>query len=240
VSGPRASWLASAAAVSAFGAALGAADPARAQFGASLTAATDYRLRGFSLTDRRGAVAVAATYDHASGAYVGGALIVHDPAQAGVRVLGHMEYVGFTTGSPGGPIWDFGVNNVDLSLRLGRKVSVEYTEAYVGVSQGEWSARLSLAPDYPRKGVETAYLDLNGAIRPAEAWRIFAHAGLTRRLGGSEWTDGHRERVDLTGGVAREFDRGEVFLSATTVFPRPQPYASGSETGLTLGATLYF
>lgn len=236
----RASRLASAAALAAFGVAIADAQPARAQLGVSLTAATDYRLRGFSLTDRRGAVSVTATYDQPQGAYAGGTLIVHDPAGASVQALGHMAFAGFALGRPGGPTWDIGVNHVDLTLRPGRKVQVAYTEGYVGVSQGGWSARLSLAPDYPRNGVETAYLDLNGAMRPIDGWRIFGHAGATRRLGGSPLLDGRRRRFDVLGGVAREFERGEVFVSGTAVFPRPRPYGSGSDAGVLLGATLYF
>lgn len=236
MSGARATWLATAAVLTAI--ALPAS--AQAQLGGSLTVATDYRLRGLSLTDRRSALSLAATYDHMSGAYAGGMLIGHDPARSGARILGHMEYLGVAGGKPGGPTWDVGVNNVDLELRLARRISIAYTEAYVGVSQGPWSARLSLAPDYPRKGVETAYLDLNATTRPAEAWRVFGHAGALVRLGGSNARDGRGERFDLQAGVAREFDRGEVFLSGTATFPRPQPYTSGSEAGLIVGATLYF
>lgn len=235
MSSPRATWLASAAALAAFG----LATPAAAQLGASLTVATDYRLRGFSLTDRRGAVTLAATYDHSSGAYAGGTLILHDPSSAGVSVLGHMAYLGFAAGKPGGPTYDIGVNHVELTLRYDRKIPVTYDEVYMGVAKGDWSARLSLARDYPRKGRKTAYLDLNGAVRPAEAWRFFCHAGAGVYLGDLDPGE-ERQRFDLQAGVAREFDRGEVFLMGTAVVPRPKPYGSGSEAGVSLGATLYF
>lgn len=213
------------------------ASPAQAQLSGGLTVATDYRLRGVSLTDRRGAVSGSFAYDHASGAYAGGTVVVHDPAARGLRVLGYQAYAGVAGRLPGGQGWDVGVSRVDMAPHFDRRYSTEYTEAYVGLSHGDLSGRLSLAADYPRKGVETAYIELNGAIRPADGWRLTGHVGLQAPLGGGP-TD--EERVDVTLGVARRIGRAEAQLNWTVQTPRPRPHSTWTRPGLSAALSVYF
>lgn len=217
------------------------APTAHAQVGASAALASDYRLRGISLTDRRPAFSVSATYDHPSGIYAGGSVIAHDPAAQGARILGHQEYLGVAGRLAGGGLsWDVGVNNVDMNLYFDRRYELEYTEIYVGLSQSGLSGRLSLAPDYPRKGVATAYAELNGVLRPAESWRLTSHVGAQTRLSGSTYRDGKRTRYDVTVGVVREFEACEAHLSWTAVSPRPQPPMSWTRPGFVAGVSFFF
>jgi len=217
------------------------APSARAQVSGSLALTSDYRLRGFSLTDGRAALSASAAYDHPSGFYVGGAVAAHDPARQGVQMLGHMEYLGFAgRRKDGGLSWDVGVNNVDMEAYSGRKYSLGYQQVYVGLSQDKVSAYVYFAPNYPRHGVDAAYIDLNGVLRPAENWRLSGHAGAQVRLGGSEREDGRRTRYDVTVAVAREFERCEINLAWVAVFPRPTPQASASRAGVVVGATFFF
>jgi uncharacterized protein (TIGR02001 family) len=216
------------------------APAARAQVSGGVTAATDYRLRGVSLTDRRGAVTASIVYDHESGVYAGGSLVAHDPARQGPRILGYQAYVGVAGRMAGGPTWDVGVSRVDMAPYFDRRYSVEYTQAYVGLSQGGLSARLSLADDYPRKGVGTAYAEINGAARPAEAWRLTGHLGAQTRLGGSGYRDGDKTRYDVTVGVVRELGNVEAHLSWTILSPRPEPRTSWTRPGLVAGVSVYF
>lgn len=221
--------------------ALGLAEPARAQLSGSLTVASDFRLRGISLTERRPAVSAGVAYDDPSGFYAGGSVIVHDPGNAGVQVLGHTEYLGFAVRShDGGPALDVGVANVDLNLYLDQKYPVEYRQVYVGVSTGAVSARLSYSPDYPREGVANAYLDLNAVVRPAEAWRLSGHLGLTERLGGSRARDGKPERYDLRLGLTRTFERAEIQVAWTAVTPRPRPLRRRTRGGVSVAASVFF
>jgi len=216
------------------------APAARAQVSGGVSLATDYRLRGVSLTDGRGAVSASVAYDHESGFYAGGSVIAHDPALQGPRILGHQAYVGVARRMPGGPTWDVGVSRVDMAPYYDRKYSIEYTQAYVGLSQGGLSGRLSLADDYPRKGVGAVYAELNGAMRPAEAWRLTGHVGAQTRLGGSGYRDGHRTRYDVTVGVMRQLGNAEAQLSWTVLAPRPEPHTSWTRSGLTAGVSVYF
>ena len=214
--------------------------PARAQLSGSAALASDERLFGLSLTDGRPVLRVSAAYDHPSGFYAGASVAAHDPARESVRILGHTEYVGFARRTPGGLSWDAGVNNVDLTLYLDRRYRIEYNQFYVGVSKGALDAHLYVSPNYPDRGAGTAYLDLNGALRPMEGWRLSGHAGALVGLGGTELQDDRRTRYDMRLGVAREWTNHEISLGWTAVFPRPKPKASWTRPGLVLSATYFF
>ena len=213
------------------------APPAHAQISGGVTLATDYRVRGVSLTDRRGVVAAHAAYDHASGVYAGGEVVAHDPASEGVRVLGHQAYAGVAGRFAGGADWDVGVSHVDMTPYFDRRYSLEYIQAHVGLARGDLSGRLSIASGYPRKGVETAYLELNGVVRPADAWRLTGHVGVQARLSQRQGDD---ERLDLTLGVWRSVGNVEAQLSWTGLTPRPEPHVSWTRPGVTAAVSVYF
>ena len=214
-----------------------AAGAAQAQVAGSVTLASDYRLRGFSLTDRRPALSVSAAYDAASGLYAGGTVIAEDAEGRGVRVLGHMEYAGYAWRS-GGRSFDVGLNNVELRLARSRIIEIDYTEVYAGVAVDNLSARLAVAPNYPRHGMETFYLNVAGVWRPAEQWRVSAAAGATARTGDYPGFDDRRRLYDVRLGVTRAFERGELSLSGVAVLP--SALGRTSRAGLVLGATVFF
>lgn len=211
----------------------------RAQVSGGITLASDYRIRGASLTDGRGVAVASLAYDHDSGAYAGGSVVAHDPAYRDLRLLGWQGYAGVAGRLRTGPSWDVGVTRVDMAPYFDRRYSLEYTQVHVGLAHGDVSGRLSVASGYPRKGVETAYAELNAALRPAEDWRLLGHLGLQSRL--TERGRGGDERLDVTVGVARSFGkRAEAQLSWTAVTPRPEPQVSWTRAGLTAALTVYF
>lgn len=215
------------------------APAARAQVSGVAGVVSDYRLRGFSLTDGRAAATLGVNYDHPSGAYAGGGVIAHDPPGHGLRLLGYQAYAGVAGRFAAGPSWDVGVSRVDMAPYYDRRYSVEYTQAYVGLSQGGLSGRLSLAPDYPRRGGTTAYAELNGALRPTDGWRLTGHVGALKVLDGSPGRD-DRTRYDLALGVVREFRGSEAYLSWVAVSPRPDPAPSWTRPGLVAGLSVFF
>lgn len=213
------------------------ATPAAAQVSGSLTVATDYRVRGVSLTDGRGVAVASLAYDHESGVYAGGSVVGHDPTSRETRLLGYQAYAGVARRLPDGSTWDVGVSRVDMESYFDRQYSLEYTQVHVGLSQGDLSGRLSVASGYPRKGVETAYLELNAATRPAEAWRLTGHLGVQTRLSHRDGGDG---RFDVTLGVVRTFGNAEAQLSWTVLTPRPEPRTTWTRSGLTAALSVYF
>lgn len=216
------------------------AGAARAQVNGSLSFATDYRIRGVSLTDGRGVGIASLAYDHPSGLYAGGSVVAHDPPYHAPKVLGWQGYAGVAGRLPNGPSWDVGVSRVDMEPYFDQRYSLEYTQVHVGLSQGPLSGRVSWASGYPREGVETLYAELNGAVRPAEAWRLTGHVGLQSRL--TDRRPGEEdERLDVTLGVARSLGkRAEAQLSWTILTPRPQPRTSWTRSGLTAALSVYF
>jgi uncharacterized protein (TIGR02001 family) len=214
--------------------------PARAQVSGSLALTSDYRLFGVSLTDRRPALRLGVVYDHPSGFYVGGSLVGHDPEHGGARMLGHTEYAGFAGRRPDGLSWDVGVNNVDLSFYRDRRYPIEYNQIYVGIAKDALDAHVYFSPNYPERGGSTVYVDLNGALRPADNWRLTGHAGALVALADTRLQDDRRARYDVTVGVAREWTNAEISLGWTVVFPRPDPKASWTRSGIVAGLTYFF
>lgn len=211
-----------------------------AQVSGALMLATDYRIRGVSLTDGRGVAVASAAYDHPSGVYAGGSVVVHDPAYHDVNILGWQGYVGVAGRLASGPAWDVGVSRVDMEPYFDRRYTLEYTQVHVGLSQGDLSGRLSVATGYPREGVETVYAELNGALRPNDVWRVIGHVGLQSRLTERRSTEDD-ERLDVTVGVARSFGkRAEAQVSFTAVTPRPEPRTTWTRSGVAASLTIYF
>jgi uncharacterized protein (TIGR02001 family) len=208
------------------------------QLGGALSLDTDYRLRGVSLTDNRPAVALSLAYDHGSGAYAGVAVVAHDPSEGGARLLGHMEYAGYAVQGPGGYAWDVGVDNQDFVPYGPQRLHLRYSEAYVGVSKGDLSARVYYSPNYLPNWGTTAYLDLNGVVRPADNWRLSGHAGALIPAGGGDGPV--RTRYDLRLGVARDFKAGEIRANFTTAWPTPNALSSRTGPALVVGASLFF
>lgn len=214
--------------------------PARAQAGLSVTATSDFRVRGISLSDRRAAVSVNFASDQADGLYYGGSVIVQDARHEGLEMLGHTEYVGYAHRGAEGPGIDVGVSRQDYRVYLERRYAVRYTQVYAGLIGDNLRAHVAWSPDYPRQGVDLIYADADGAMRPAEDWRLTAHVGVTSRLGGSYERDGPRHRVDLRAGVAREFPHSEVELSWVAVSEKPRQHREQGRGSLVVSASLFF
>jgi uncharacterized protein (TIGR02001 family) len=201
---------------------------------------SDYRLRGFTLTDRRPAASVNLAYDDPSGAYAGGTLVGAATRDQGVQFLGHIEYAGYAHRLGGGRSLDVGVQHTNLaSYAPGRESPVHYTELYAGISDQVFSLRLHYAPNYIRPHVEVLYLDANAVFRPLDRWRVFGHLGVSQTVSALPPGVSSR-RHDLRLGLAREIPHGDLSLEWTTTGPtvvRPgavPPGASAVIAGLSL------
>lgn len=214
------------------------AQAADAQFSGAVSADSDYRLRGVSLSDRQPVASLSFAYDHPSGAYAGAAMVARDPLNDGGRLLGHMEYVGYAVRGRGGYDWDVGVNNQDFAPYGPQRFHLRYSEVYVGVSRGDLSAHLYYSPNYLRSWGTTAYLDLNAVLRPAANWRVTGHAGALVPMGRGDAPVS--TRYDLRLGVARDIEAGEIRANLTTAFPTPHLLSSRAGPAVVLGASVFF
>ena len=158
-------------------------------------------------------------------------------AQEGLHTLGAIEYAGYATPRSHGLSFDVGVNNQNLSQYAGKFYPLNYSEVYVGVVGSHLSAHLYYSPNYFRRGVNTLYAEVEGSTKPAEHWRLFAHAGTTVPVGD---IGTRRQRFDLRAGVARQFGPLELQAAVTATSPNPPPLTPQERAALVFGANWFF
>jgi uncharacterized protein (TIGR02001 family) len=221
---------------------LGWARPARAQFGGvqiggALGLQSDYRYRGISLSNGRPVVTLDLTIDHPSGFYAG-ASAVGQGHDGGLRAIGFIEYAGYATPRLHGVSLDVGINNQDLAYYYSQKrYAVTYSEIYVGAIGDHLSAHLHYSPNYLRRGYDALYAEVDGSVKPADNWRLFAHLGATQPVGD---TEGRRQRWDARAGLARQFGPFEVQASVTATTPDPPSLTPHARTAVIVGASWFF
>jgi uncharacterized protein (TIGR02001 family) len=161
--------------------AAGFAWPASAQVAFEAALQTDYRVRGYSISDEQPSASLSISYDDPSGAYVGGALIgsVHEGEPA---LLGIQASTGYAVRLGRGLSMDAGVSKTQYFMGYGTTRNYDYTEVYVGIALPSVAARLSYSPDYYRNDMDTLYAELDAATEPAPNWFLSAHAGLLTYL----------------------------------------------------------
>jgi uncharacterized protein (TIGR02001 family) len=145
---------------------------AHAQVSGSLGAVSDYRYRGYSLSDGDPALQGSIAYDAASGAYGGlFASTTRDEDSSGIQWI---PYAGIARRDQGGRSWDVGVRYVHFD----EASEYDYVEAHVGVAFRRLTVRLHLSPDY-YGAVPNAYLEADAHFPLGERVRLLLHAGLS-------------------------------------------------------------
>jgi uncharacterized protein (TIGR02001 family) len=197
---------------------------------------SDYRYRGISLSSGLPAATLDLSYDHKSGLYAGASAI---GAVVGGQTesLGFIEYLGYVTPRRGGASFDVGVNNQNLAYYDDRRYPLNYSEVYVGVVGDQLSVHLHYSPNYLQPGYSALYAEVDGSMKPAENWRLFAHLGATVPVGEIE---GRHTRFDARAGVARQFGRLELQASVITTDPGPPRPTPHHRTALVAGASWFF
>jgi uncharacterized protein (TIGR02001 family) len=176
--------------------------PVSAQVAVEGAVLSDYRVRGYSVSEGDPAASLSLSYDDPSGVYIGATAIgsLHDgePEFAGFQVNG-----GYALRVTPQVSLDAGVSRSVYYYAYGNR-RLAYTELYLGVAAPHVSARVSYSPDYYRAGTSTLYAEVDGGIQPAPNWVLSAHAGVFSYLG---WHPVFlpRERYDWRIGAARKF-----------------------------------
>jgi uncharacterized protein (TIGR02001 family) len=217
------------------------ATPARAQIALSATFASDYRIRGFSLSDDKPTLSLEFAYDHASGAYAGATAIVTETRHSGIGFLGYVANAGYVARLTGRTSWDVGVVGTTVNTNTYRNYQVSYGEVYSGLTHDHLTAYLYYSPNYLNSGVSTLYADLSTSFRPAPRWRLFAHAGALTPIGGAH-ADSMHEQFDLKAGAAYDLGGAEVQLAWTSALPYAE-YPAGrlqARDAVIVQATYFF
>jgi hypothetical protein len=177
--------------------------PARAQTTATLSVASEYSLRGLSLSRGRPAPQLRIDHDTEDGWYWGAF-----GSRAVLRAR-HATPVAIAYGGRAHRL----ASGLDVDAGISRTVFVRdarysYTEVYAGISSDRAGARLSLSPDYYYGAGRTAYVELNGTLPLGARLRLSAHAGLLHRFrpdGGAA-----RDRLDLRASIGADIGAGSV------------------------------
>lgn len=226
-----------------FTAAVGCGAPARAQVSLAASLESDYRLRGYSLTEGRPALSASLAYDAPSGIYLGASGVAGNAPDAGLRGLGYIAYGGYAHRFASGRSFDVGLSRTQLKgFEHSRWSAIHYTEAYVGASTEHLTLRALYSPHYLRDGAKTLYLDLGAGAEPAPHWRVSAHAGLLHYLDRPEGWRGRVNQYDLRAVIAREFDHGDLHVTWTMRGPDDHAPTAGRERrdGLGVGLSYVF
>lgn len=146
---------------------------AHAQVSGSVGVVSDYRYRGYSLSEGDPAVQASVAYDWANGAYAG--VFASSTRYAGDSGVQGIPYVGYARRDKQGRSWDIGVRYSYFSA----DTQANYAEAHVGVALRHVAFRLHYAPDYFGQ-VSNWYLEADGSAPLGERVRWLWHAGVAR------------------------------------------------------------
>lgn len=200
------------------------ARPAHAEIGVGMTVLSDYRFRGYSLSQGRPVTSLNLSYDDARGVYVNGELSAVATKDDGIELLGVTGNAGYARKLSFGPTFDIGVIRSRYTRHLGYRNGADYTEIYAGLIARHISAHLHYSPGYFRDGVSTIYADMNAVARPLPDWRINGHYGLLTQIGGSRPPTVDRIHHDWRLSVARETGALDLQIALTGGAPGKQFY----------------
>jgi uncharacterized protein (TIGR02001 family) len=217
---------------------LSVAAPAAAQFAGSLGIESDYRLRGYSLTNDQPALTAQISYDHRSGAY----LNVSGLAEIGRerRFLGVIAAAGYAKRVNERLTVDGGVLRYQLRGASGGRPGFEYTEVYAGAYAGRLSGRISYSPDYRRSGLSTVYAELEAGVEPASGWRLSGHLGLLTYLNSTYGYGAGAAQTDWRIAAARQLGRVELHTAVSGGAPSSYYGYRVHKTAVTAGASVSF
>ena len=215
------------------------AQPAVAQFAARVGIDSDYRLRGYSLTDDRPAISAQFSYDHPSGLYAS----VLGLAEVGAhnRFLGVIGSAGYAKRLNSTVSLDTGVLRSQVRAAAYGALGFDYTEFYAGTYVGPVSGRVSYSPDYRRPGQSTLYGEVEAGFEPATDWRVSGHAGMLVYLNTAGFYQSGETHRDWRFSVARQFRAAEVHAALSGGGPSSYyGYQLHKKIAFTVGTSVAF
>lgn len=149
---------------------------ASGQVSGTLSAVSDYRYRGITLSDRKPAAQLTVAYDDPTGLYLGAfASTVRLAPAADARAQG-IAFGGYAFRMPSG-----------LSLEAGGDYATfagggrdDYGEVFLGVASESLSARVFYAPRYFGQPSNALYGELNALLPISDRVHLLAHFGVLR------------------------------------------------------------
>ena len=213
------------------------APPATAQITAEAAITTDYRLRGYSLTQREPVASLTLGYDDKSGLFADGTGILVLRPDGKIAFMGGFASLGYAKRLSGRLSVDAGLLRAQFNRHSGYRRDASYTELFAGLTARSFSLRAAYSPDYLWDGTSTLHVSGDLVHRPADKWRIVAHAGLLHTLTGGPPYAAPRTQYDWSLKLARQMGRADLELAYSNGGPEREMIAGAWRSKSALTAT---
>jgi len=196
-----------------FAAALSAGSAARAEVGAVVSAFSDARFRGVSVSDGDPVGTLDLSYDDPSGAYAAasGTLVA---SSEGIKPLSLQLNAGYAKEVRAGLTLDLGIVQSKYSRYSTTVHGDAYTEAYAGLTFKSVTARVHLSPHYFESGRWTLYGELNHGLVLTRKLSLNSHVGLLVPVRSDRDVDSHGQ-FDWRVGLDRQLGRFALHAAFT-------------------------
>lgn len=118
-----------------------------------------------------------------------------------------------------------------------------YTEVYLGLASGPFSARVYYSPDYDQADISALYAEVEATFRPAMNWRVTGHLGTQVPVSTpAQYLAGRAARYDWRLGMARELGSFDLHAALSGGGPGKDYYSGNfhGKVALTAGAAWNF
>ena len=165
---------------------------AAGEVGLVVSAYTDQRFRGYSLSDGRPVGILDLSFDSPDGIYAAVSGTVVATRAEGAEPLGIALNAGFAKPVSRALTLDLGAVHSSYSRYSGLVGTRSYTEAYAGISSKVVGARLSLSPNYIGPTHWTLHGEINGHVELVRSLLLDGSVGILAPLGShGYWSRAH-------------------------------------------------
>lgn len=202
------------------------ASPAAAQFGAVVSAYSDQRFRGYSLSDGRPVGILDLSYDAPDGIYAAASGSVVATRHHGLKGLGLALNGGYARRVGRELTLDLGAIHSRYSEYSGVASGRSYTELYAGLAGKLVGTRFSLSPDYIGAARWTLHGEVNGHVDLTRDLRFDGTIGALMPVGSGAYTGATRATWDARLGLVQRIGRVSLHGAFTARGKSPDIYAA--------------
>jgi uncharacterized protein (TIGR02001 family) len=186
-----------------------AAPAAHAQVSGRVSIDSQYRSRGYQITEAGPVITAAISYDHGSGIYANG-VVVAGTQDSEIGIVGYEANIGYAARLTRALSIEGGVQRTAYAPQTDGPLGLRYTEFYAGLTFRAIAARVYYSPDYLRAGRRILYTEIDGSARLLPKLNFNAHLGALSYLGAPPLYTA-RTRIDWRATISRSLGPFEVY-----------------------------
>ena len=186
--------------------------PAGAQVGVVVSAYTDQRFRGYSLSDGRPVGIINLSYDGPDGIYAAASGSVVAAREGSLKGLGLTLNGGYARRLNSNLTLDLGAIHSRYSRYSGLVGGQSYTEFYAGISGKFVGARLSMSPNYIGPAHWVAHGEINGHFDLTKRLFLDGSLGVLAPMERRGYQNGAHPQWDARLGLSQQL--GRIMLHA--------------------------